>query len=102
MDIRDLPAEAAEECLVVRETDPRGREQGQQKENGVNQELAADVLELFARLETDGSAGRNAHFLARPGVAADAALAGLHLEHPEAAQLDSLPTLHRQPHRVED
>ena len=63
---------------------------------------AADVLEFLAGLEPDGAARRDAHFLARSGVAADAALAGLHLEDAEPAQFDPFAALHRFAHRLED
>src|SRR5450759_342021 len=62
----------------------------------------ADVLEVFARFEPDRAPGRDAHFLAGTGVTADAALAWLHLEHTEPAQLDAVAPLHGGPHRVED
>ena len=58
----------------------------------------ADVLQLFAGLEADGAAGRDAHFLAGAGVAADAALAGLHLKHAKSPQLNTFAALHREPH----
>src|SRR5262249_27571321 len=53
--------------------------------------LEAQVLEVLARLETDGASGRDLDFLAGARVAADAALARLDLEHAEAAQLDPVP-----------
>src|SRR5512135_1301220 len=62
---------------------------------------SADVLQVFARLEPDGPARRNAHFLAGPGVAPDAALAGLDLKDAEPSQLDPVAALHRHAHRVE-
>src|SRR5438874_2178518 len=62
---------------------------------------APDVLEVLARFEADGAARRDAHFLAGPGITADAALTGLNLEYAKATQLDSLTTLHREPHRLE-
>src|SRR2546423_14485752 len=62
----------------------------------------ADVLQIFAGFEPDRAPGRNADFLAGPRVAADAALARLHLEDPESAQLDALAALHGDSHRVED
>src|SRR5439155_16945360 len=61
-----------------------------------------DVLKVFARLEADRTAGRDAHFLAGAGVAPDAALARLHLEDPKTAQLDALAALHGGPHRIEN
>src|SRR5581483_665539 len=61
----------------------------------------SDVLEVFTRLEPDRAARRDADFLARSRIAPDAALAGLDLEYPEAAQLDALAALHGDPHRVE-
>src|SRR5205809_5778059 len=62
----------------------------------------SDVLQIFTGLETDGASRRDAHFLARARIAADAALARLHLENAESAELDSLAALHGDPHRVED
>src|SRR5205809_1255880 len=61
----------------------------------------SDVLQIFTGLETDRASRRDAHFLAGAGIAADAALARFHLEDPESAKLDSLATLHGDPHRVE-
>src|SRR5262249_34959671 len=62
----------------------------------------SDVLEVFTRLEADRATWRDAHFFARPWIAADAALPRLHLEHAEPAQLDALAALHGDPHRIED
>ena len=62
---------------------------------------SADVLQVFAGLEPNRASRRDAHFLARAGIAADAPLAWLHLEDPESSQLDPLAALHRGPHRVE-
>src|SRR2546423_11214928 len=61
----------------------------------------ADVLQVLAGLEANRAAGRDAHFLAGPRVAADAALARLHLEDSEAAELNPVASLHRHAHRVE-
>ena len=63
--------------------------------------LLPDILEVLAGLEANRSARRDANFLARPWVASDAALAGLHLKDPESAQLDAIPALHGQTHGVE-
>src|SRR5687768_9474154 len=60
-----------------------------------------DVLQFLAGLEADGAAGRDANFLARARVAADAALAGLHLKHAKAAQLYAFAALHRVTHGFE-
>src|SRR6266852_5588160 len=73
---------------------------GCQTTTGVGSKLA-DVLEVFARFESDRATGRDAHFLACPRVAADASLARLHLEHAEPAKFDALAALHGGPHRVE-
>src|SRR5262245_54553459 len=62
---------------------------------------AADILEVLPGLEPDCSSRRDANLLTRSGVPADPTLAGLDLENAEPAELDSLATLHRQPHRVE-
>src|SRR5262245_46886535 len=56
--------------------------------------LEGQALQVFARLEADRAPGRDPYLLARARVAPDAALPGLHLEDPEAAQLDPL-TLHQ-------
>src|SRR5688500_1046139 len=63
--------------------------------------IETEVLEILARLEADGAPGWDLHFLARPGIAADAALPGLHLEDAEPPQLDPLPAHHGVLHRVE-
>jgi hypothetical protein len=47
-------------------------------------------LELFARFEADGFAGRDADFFAGARVATDAGFARLDAEDAEAAELDSL------------
>ena len=62
---------------------------------------ASDILEIFARLESNRSPGRNPNFLAGPWVTADSPLPWLHLEYPEAPQLDTFATLHGDPHRLE-
>src|SRR4029450_4227103 len=64
--------------------------------------LLTEVLEVLARLEADRASGRNLHFLARPWVAADSALARFDLEDAEPAQLDPLPAHHGVLHRLED
>src|ERR1051325_9052236 len=69
--------------------------------NGADR-LLAEVLQVLARLEADRAAGRDLHFLARPRVASDAALAGLDLEDTEAPELDPLPAHHGVLHRLED
>src|SRR5258708_20016224 len=74
---------------------------GCQTTTGVGSKLA-DVLEVFARLETDRAARRDPDFLPGAGVAADAALARLHLEHAEPAKLDALPPLHRASHPLKN
>src|SRR5207247_9482601 len=83
---------------VVPNSARRG-ERGGSNGSGFN---LADILQIFAGLEPNRPAGRNAHFLAGPRVAPDAALARLYLKDPESAQLDPLATLHGSPHRVED
>src|SRR5262249_7988620 len=74
---------------------------GGQTAAGVGSKLA-DVLEVFARLEANRATRRDAHFLAGAGVTADAALAGLDLEHAESAQFDTFAALHGGPHRIEN
>src|SRR5262245_21579446 len=61
-----------------------------------------DVLKVLAGLEADRPARWDAHFLAGPRIAADAAFARLHLKDTEAPQFDAFAALHRGPHRVED
>src|SRR5690349_10218111 len=68
---------------------------------GSNENRLPDVLQIFTRLEPDGTARRDADFLARAGIAPDAALARLHLEDPESAKLDPFAPLHGHAHRVE-
>src|SRR5262245_2487169 len=68
---------------------------------GFQADRLSDVLEVFARLEANRAARWDADFLAGSGVAADAAFAGLHLEHAKPAQLDALAALHGGPHRIE-
>src|SRR6185436_21169025 len=64
-------------------------------------ESPSDILKVLSRFEANRAAGRNANFLAGPWVTADSTLAGFHLEHAKAAQLDPFAALHRQTHRVE-
>src|SRR4029077_9831446 len=59
------------------------------------------ILEVLAGLETDGATGWDTDFLTSARVAADTALARLHLEHTETAQLNPVASLHRHSHRVE-
>jgi hypothetical protein len=47
-------------------------------------------MQLFAWLEANRFAGRDADFGAGAGIAADARLAGPHVEHAKAAQLNAL------------
>src|SRR5580765_3439949 len=63
--------------------------------------LPADVLQFLAGLEANGPTRRDAHFLAGSRIAANTALPGFDLEHPEAAQLDPLAPHHRGAHGVE-
>jgi hypothetical protein len=62
----------------------------------------SDVLEVFSRLEANSPAGRNPDFFSCPWVAANAALAGLHLKDAESPKFNALAALHRDAHRVED
>ena len=52
-----------------------------------------DILEVFARLEPDGPARRNANFLTGPRIAADAALSRFHLEHAKSTQFNAIAAL---------
>ena len=60
-------------------------------------QLSSDVLEIFAGLEADRTARRDPDLFPRPRIPADAALARLHLEHTEPAELDSLAALGNLP-----
>src|SRR5213083_1030970 len=64
--------------------------------------LLPEVLEVLAGLEADRASGGDLHFLARPRVPADSALARLDLEDAEPPQLDPFPTHHGVLHRLED
>src|SRR5207249_10834368 len=72
-----------------------------QRERGPTDRLS-DVLEVFAGFEANSPARRNADFLPSARVAADAALAWLHLEDAKAAKFNAFAALHRNPHGVED
>jgi len=63
--------------------------------------LVADVLEIFAGLETNGSTGRNSNFFSGTGISSDAAFASLDLEHTKATEFNAFTTLHAHPHSVE-
>jgi len=60
-----------------------------------------DVLQVLTGFEPDRTPGRDSNFLARSRVATNAALARLHLEDAEAAELNPVASLHRDPHRIE-
>src|SRR5262245_4054397 len=60
------------------------------------------LLELLAHLEEGRALGGDVHRLAGLGIPAFAGLANLHLEAPEAADLDALALAERLRHRVED
>jgi len=62
----------------------------------------SDVLQVFAGFEANSSPWWDADFLPGSRISADAALAGLHLEHAEAAKFNALSALHRDSHRIED
>ena len=64
--------------------------------------LQREALEVLAGLEADRPARRNPGLHASPRVAADAALAGLHLEDPEASQLDPFAFHQGVLHGLED
>ncbi len=61
-----------------------------------------EIPQVFAGLEADGLAGGDAHLGAGARIAADPLLPGLHLEDPEAAQLDTLAAAHRFLHGIQD
>src|SRR5580704_5874641 len=64
--------------------------------------LSSERLQFLAGLETNRFAGRDADFLAGARIAADACLARAHVEHAEAAQLNSLAFAERVLHRFKD
>src|SRR5690606_14512710 len=97
--IAELTGRALDVVRVVWEV---SRRRGTTRLPGRIRQAASDVLEILAGLEANGAAGRDTDFFPGPGIPADAALARLHLEDAETAELDSLATLHREPHRVED
>ena len=61
-----------------------------------------DALKLFAGLEADGLARRNAHLFPGAGIAADAGLARLHTEDAEAAEFDALAAAESLLQRLEN
>src|SRR5204863_6375466 len=60
-----------------------------------------DILQVLTGFEPDCAPWGDSNFLARSRVAADAALAWLHLEDAEAAELNPVAALHRHPHCIE-
>src|ERR1700739_2223442 len=62
----------------------------------------SEGLQFLAGLEAHRFSRRDAHFLAGARVAADAGLAGAHVEHAEAAQLDAFAFAKRTLHGLED
>jgi len=65
-------------------------------------ELVVEQVQFFSRLETDGFSWRDADLGAGARVAADAGLAGTHVEDAEAAQLDPLALGQGAFERLED
>jgi len=59
-------------------------------------------LQFLARLESNGFSGRNANLLAGARIASDAGLSRAHIEHTEAAQLDSFAFAERFLHGIEN
>jgi hypothetical protein len=47
-------------------------------------------LQFFAGFEAHGLPGRNAHFRARPGIAADSGFAGSHVKDTKATQFNAV------------
>jgi hypothetical protein len=56
---------------------------------------SSERLQFLAGLEAHGFAGRDADFLAGAWIAANTGLARAHIEHSEAAQLDTLALTER-------
>ena len=61
----------------------------------------AQVLKVFSRFETDGTARWDSHFLACSWISTDTALARFDLKDTKTTKLDSFASLHRQTHRIE-
>src|ERR1700676_1586079 len=77
---------------------PNGNGGRRRRDTNVNSER----LQFLAGLEAHRFAWRDADFLASTRIAADAGLARAHVEHTEAAQLDSFPFAKRTLHRSKD
>ncbi len=61
-----------------------------------------DRLQILARLEPDHFGGGNDHFLAGSRIATDTGFARANVEDTEPTQFDSLASLHRALHGLED
>jgi hypothetical protein len=64
--------------------------------------MNSERLQLLARFESHGLAGRDADFLAGARVPANACLSRANVKHAEAAQFDSLPLAESALHGFED
>jgi hypothetical protein len=69
---------------------------------GKQRVASSESLKFLAGLETHRFAGRDAYFLAGARISADASLARAHVEHTEAAQLNSLAFAERALHGSKD
>jgi len=65
-------------------------------------DAGSECLQFLAGLEAHRFAWRDADFLAGAGIAADASLAWAHVEHAEAAELNTLTFAERILHGFED
>lgn len=61
-----------------------------------------EQMKLFAWLEADCLAGRDAYLGSSPRIAADPGLAGTYIEYAKSAQFNSFSTGERLLHAVED
>ena len=59
-------------------------------------------MELFARLEANGLAGRDADLGSGARIASDTGLAWAHIEHAEPAEFNAFATGERLLHTIED
>jgi len=64
--------------------------------------MLIEQMELFARFEANGFAGRNADLGSGARIAADAGLAWPHIKHAKAAQFNAFPAGESLLHTVED
>src|SRR5690348_15822905 len=73
----------------MRATNVTGRTE---RSGGLLHSSRSDPVKFFAWLKAHGFAGRNVHFLAGTGIAADAGFTGLNAENAELTEFDTLAT----------